>query len=472
MPTPTVNSLTVTFPESCKYVIGSKISRTVIDIVPGDVVLDACTNGTESKTINWKQATAGSSFYNCNRLSYVQRTAISNASAIVDSVPVNAANVKTNARGMIYTDLVVADPLKTASVTYNYKRERMDLIEVDALGVLHVVKGTESDFAASEFMPAPTDGRYPLFYCYVWNDTVEIIDAHSWSGVSPKSPRQKSRIASLQSYNAGRTQNLRAAISSGAVTIAGYGDSITAVGGGWAATGGADDTTWLDDVPNNQSGFVTRDSSNFLYWHDSELRNKYTELGSVWPQVSLNDVGWGLGRQIKSYIENTYAASVTWKNWGIGGTTSGTGNSGSIPNGGETTRLANFNASSFNAVFVNFQMNDFVGFATSDLYTPLSNLVSSLKSSHPQSDIILMGAPGINVDNTNLLAWLQRADEIYRQVARAQNVAYVPTYIVTHDDPGYLQISRYHYSGGNRYNHQTPYELRKLASWAITVLGL
>jgi len=286
---------------------------------------------------------------------------------------------------------------------------------------------------------------------------------------------QKDRLDAIKAYNATRLPNLRAALQAGSAILAGYGDSITSGGGGWAATGGADDTTWLDDTANNQTGFVTRDASSFLYWHDAALRAKYADLGASWPQSSPQIVNWGEGKQIAAALAAQFSATVAWRNWGIGGTNTGTGITASgAPNGGNATRLANFNADTFHAVIIDFMMNDFVGFASGGLEQAITSLVQSIKAVHPNSDIILRSTKGINTENAqggNDIIWLQRAEEAYRRLAFAEGCAFIPTQMVTHGDPGYLQISRQHYSGGNRYNHQTPYELAKMAEWELAVLG-
>jgi hypothetical protein len=465
MPSPTILGRVVTFPENSKFVTGKGLSRQVINVAAGDITLDACTSGTETKTINWKQSAAGNAFVNCHPLSFVQRTALSAVSAVVNGSALASGNVKFHVRGMVYTDLAVPDPLQMADVTYSYKRERYDLIHLGAGGDIAVTKGQEVDFAASEFLPAAPSGRFPLFYAYVWNDTVELVDAHSWDVNTPKNPIQKARVASLRARNFALLPNLRAALASGNAVIAGYGDSITSVGGGWAATGGEDDTTYLA----SQAGGAARDTASFLYWHDPALRAKYPELGSTFPQVGAGQVSWGEGKKIAA------ALGATWKNWGIGGTNTGTGNTASgAPNGGNPTRLNNFNADTFHAVILDFMMNDFVGFASGGLEQAMTTLVQSIKAAHPNSDIIIRSTKGINTENAqggNDIIWLQRAEEAYRRVAFAEGCAFIPTQMVTHGDPGFLKISRQHYSGGNRYNHQTPYELAKMAEWELAVLG-
>lgn len=475
MPAPTIVGLTITFPANCKYIVPpGGLGSTVIDIAAGDVVLDACsTAAVVGQSINWKQGVASDPFVSLPALSWVGRTALSGASATVGGIGVPGGNVKTHVRGMIFTDLVVADALQLALVSYTYKRERYDLIEVDSGGILHIIKGTEDDFAASEFLPTATVGRYPLFYVYIWNDTAQVISGHSWLGTTPKDRAVSKKITALRAYNQSKLAHVLAKIASqSALVIGAYGDSITAVGGGWAATGGADDTTWLDDTPDNATGFKTRNASNFNYWHTAGLRAKYPELGSVWPQQTINLVTWGIPEQIKTALSALSGNTVTVRNWGIGGTSSGTGNTAAgAPNGGDAGRLAAFNGLTYDLVLYNFLMNDFVGFATQDLNTVLTANINSIKAANPNADIVLMGAPGINTENPNSLAWHLSAENRYMQVAKALGCAFVPTYMVSHGDSGYLQLSRDNYSGGNRYNHQTPYELAKYGAWAITALG-
>lgn len=472
MPALSVAGRVITFPANSKRFVRTGLKSTVIDIAPGDITLDACSSGTETTRIYWKQGLAGASFVNCPILSWVGRTAISNVTSVALVGGGSGANVQVHPRGMVYTTDVVANPLLQADVTYSYKRERYDLIYCDVAGVKGAAKGQEVDFSASEFLPACPVGCLPLFYAYVWNDTVELIDAHSWSGVAPKNKLQKDRLAALKVWNQSKLSSLAATMLAGAATIAFYGDSITSVGGGWAATGGADDTTWLDDERDNHAGFVTRDASTFLYWHDAALRTKYPELGSVWPQATPQLVNWGEGKLICAALSAKYGHTITPHNWGIGGTSEGLGNSASgAPNLSEATRLANMNADTFHAVCVDAMMNGFVGYATTDYYTAMVNLVQGIRAAHPGIPIILRCTKGINTENVNQLVWLERANEIYRRVAFAYDCAFIPTYIVTHDDPGYMGISRQHYSGGNRYNHQTPYELAKMAAWEYECLG-
>lgn len=475
MPTPTISGLVVTFPAGCKYVVPpGGFGSTVINIEAGDVAIDACTAGTETQTMFWKQGVANQTFVSCNPFSWTQRCGLSNVSAVVNGTPVASGNVKVHPKGMVYTDLTVGNPTQTADVTYTYKRARYDLIEIDTAGEKYYKKGGDSDRAPQEFKPTPTVGRYPLYYVRVFADVLQLIDGFSWLNTTPKRKLIAKKVAALRAYNQAHLTHLNAKIQAGqSISIGFNGDSRIGVGAGWAVTGDPlTDTTWLRDIPNNAAGFQTRDASTFFSFHDAELRAKYPELGTTWPQATANPQSWSIGNKIAAKIAALSGNTVTKNNWGIGATADGGGNAANgAPNANDATRLANFNSISYDVIYHNFMMNSFIGYAVSDLVTPLTATVNAYRAANPNADIILVGASGINTENVNPLAWFRSGEDRYMQVAKALGCAFVPTCMITFDDLSYNQISRDDYANSNEYNHGGPYEMNKEGEWAITALG-
>lgn len=473
MPNPTISGLTVTIPAGSYTISGTGGRGAVAFPVPaGSVTLAAPTSGTETKRIPWKQGTAGDLFANINRLSFVGRTAISNASAVlVGGAAVPSGNVKTHVRGKIYTDLVVADPLQQADVTYNYIRERTDLIECDGVS-LYVVQGGESDFHSPTLRPAPTPGRRPLFWAHIWNGAVELVPASNWAGTSSANPVTAARIARHKTRNRAILSAVMAAIEGGTpVTVQFYGDSITAHGGGWAATGGSDDTTYMQSA----AGGKARDSAGYLEYRTTALDAVWGPYPTGWS--GANDDGTAT-HSINGWTRRlcvALGAHVTRQNWGIGASNSGTGTAATgAPNGSDSVRLASINAAPADLVFVGFGMNDFVGFATGGLRGHLRNIVSSLQSAQPGRKIVLHGPPGINTENPNsnssTYQWWLQCHATYFSVAAGMGCAYVPFDLIFHGDLGYCGISPAYLSGANRYNHPTPLELTLMADFVRAVL--
>lgn len=468
MPAPIITGRQVAFPAGSAWLEKSPAaSRTINEQT---VTLDACTSGSETKRIYWKQGLVSDAFANLPVLSFVGRTAISGASAaLVGGSAVAGGNVKVHVRGKIFTDLVVSDPLQQADVTYSYKRERYDLLELDkATGVVHVVKGIEHDFYAAEQKPNPTAGRVPLFWAYVWNDTVELISAGTASTGHMSGSIKAAQIARHRARNASILAPVIAKLQAGtAVVMQAYGDSITAQGGGWAATGGADDTTYMATAPGGDA----RDQLGYLTYRTDQLDALWGPYPTGW--IDANDdgtaehqtQGWAYGLSVA--LAAQYGSAITFKNWGIGATSSGSGNAGSgAPNGSSASRLPNVAADAGDVIFVNFGMNDFVGFATGGLRAALKAIVSSLQTANPSRKVVLMGAPGINTENPNnnssTFAWWYQHHATYLSVALEMGCAYIPMELTYHGGPALLGISAQHYSGTNRYNHPGPFELRKV----------
>jgi hypothetical protein len=366
MPTPTILSRAVTFPAGSAWL--DKAAKRRHAITEQTVTLDACTSGTETTRIYWKQELAASVFADINDLSFVGRTALSGVSAtLVGGSAVDPANVQVHVRGKVYTQQLVANPLQQADVTYSYKRERYDLLELDtATGTVHAVKGVEHDFSAAEQLPTATAGRVPLFYAYVWNDTVELIAVSSGSMGHGTGSVKRQQINRHRARNAAILAPVIAKLQAGtAVVLQAYGDSITAQGGGWVATGDDTDTTYLSTAPN---GFA-RESLRYLNHRTAQLDALWGPYPTGW--IDANDTGsaqhhtHGWAYTLAEYLRDEYGSAVTFKNWGIGGTNSGNDyHASGAPNGSEAGRLAAVAADTGDVVFVNFGMNDFVKFAT------------------------------------------------------------------------------------------------------------
>jgi len=473
MPAPTISGLSVTIPPG-SFVVTRTGGRgaAAVAVPAGTVTLTAPASGTETKRIPWKQGASGDLFANINRLSFVGRTAISSAGAVlVGGAAVLSANVKLHVRGKIYTDAVVSDPLQQADVTYSYRRERTDLIECDDSG-LYVVQGGESDFHSPTLRPTPTPGRRPLFWAHVWNNTVELVPASRWDANGSRSPIAAARIARHRARNRTILSDVMDRIFAGSpVTSQFYGDSITAHGGGWAATGGADDTTYMRTAPGGKA----RDSSSYLEYKTTELDAVWAPYPTGW--VDANDDG-SAQHSVNGWTRRlcqSWGPHVTRQNWGIGASNSGTGTAATgAPNGSDASRLAAINSAPGDIVFVGFGMNDFVGFATGGLRAHLRNIVASLQAAQPARKIVLHGPPGINAENANsnvgTYQWWYQCHATYLSVAMEMGCAYVPFDLVFHADLGCFGIGAQYLSASNRYNHPTPLELSLMADFMRAVL--
>jgi len=350
MPTPTISGLQVTFPVNSAFVVKANRNNSVRHTVNAQTVThDACTSGSETTRIYWKQGIATDAFANLPQLAFVGRTAISGATVMKDvqgggtPTAVPAGNVKTHIRGKVFTDLVVSNPLQQADVTYSYKRERYDLLELDsATGVVTINKGVENDFYAPSTRPTPTVGKIPLFWVYVWNDTLELIPAHTWSGASPVAGSlSKSLLQAHIARNAVILAPVKTKLTNGQnVIVQAYGDSITAQGGGWTDSGTSTDTKYIATTP----GGVIRDSADYFEYKTAQNDAIWGPYPTGW--IDANDDGtaqhqtrgwaYNLGKQ----MDSDYAGTVTLQNWGIGATNSGSGVSGSgAPCGNNAARL-------------------------------------------------------------------------------------------------------------------------------------
>jgi len=476
MAAPIISGLSVQFPAGSFFATKTgPASAAALAVNAQTVTLDACTSGTETKRINWKQDLAASVFANINDLSFVGRTALSGVSAtLVGGGAVDPANVQVHVRGKVYTQLVVSNPLQLADVTYSYKRERYDLLEVDAAGVVHVVKGVEHDFCAGEEKPAATPGRTGLFWAYVWNDTVELIPYQPPAVIHPARSVLRARFDRHRARNMAIMAPVLSKLQAGEpVAIQVYGDSITAQGGGWVATGLDTDSTYLSTASN---GFA-RDSIRYLNHRTAQLDAIWGPYPTGWLDANDNGTaehhtrGWAY--TLAQQLRDDYGSTVAYKNWGIGGTNSGSDfHASGGPNGAQADRLAAVAADTGDLITVNFGMNDFVRFATGGQRAPLRAIVAALQSAQPARVVALMGAPGINTENPNFLTWWQRHHEVYWSVAREMGCAYIPMDLIYHGGPAFTGLSRQHYSCTNRYNHPTPGELAQMRRFVAASLGL
>jgi len=345
---------------------------------------------------------------------------------------------------------------KSVLVNYTGLKQRYDYIVADALtGALSVVKGTDRAIDCEEYRPAIPDGTIALYSVFTYDQTVEVYPVHEWVGTQ----KRGRLIPELDAHNARILAPIRATVrKGGALCLIGYGDSLVAMAG------------LADHLVPNGTG---RDLYSFFSGY--EAGTVAAKLGSA---VDFGDGGGAIhtthsrDRQFKAYLESTYGCTIDYQNFGIGGSTSGTGISGSDRlNGLNPTRLNVVTAAVTTAiatkrVLVNlaFGMNELGSTAT------LANIIDLIQAFQAVGAVVqVIGIPRPNsyAGFGTYATWQQTNDWLYEAALEA-GAAFVPTAPYFSDENlGYMGLSPKSLAKGQLPNHHGISEVTSLAQLQI-----
>lgn len=336
-------------------------------------------------------------------------------------------------------------------VSYTGLPQRYDLIVADAVsGALSVVQGVARNVDPEEYRPVAPVGTVPLFYVLSYGNTLQVIPLARWIGTE-KAGRDTRQ---MDAHNRRALAPIRAALLGARdITVVGYGDSITAL------AGLADHTT-----PNGP----TRDLRNFFAQipADTYATIPALDFGDGAGAVHT-DYGWN--RQLKAWLERVYGVGVNYLNYGIGGSTSGTGSSGDRLNGLNPTRLQyvlDAIAASTTPVLVNlsFGMNELGSTGT---LANIVQLAQQLKAAGATVCVIGVPRPGSYGGFGTVDGWRYTNDALYA-AAMSAGAAFVPLAAYFDDDQlGYAGLAPESLSGNANVNHPGITEYRSLADIII-----
>ncbi len=334
------------------------------------------------------------------------------------------------------TGLVSSAASTPVTITFNYVKERYDVIQLNTETLaVQVVSGQERNLDSHEdfYRAKTTDGCIALYSVYVVGQTVTVVDASAWMDGYP-GRLHSSRFPAIRQHAQRCLARVMGKLSRGqTIRLAAYGDSITAQGNG----------TFYDYFPNG----LHRDRTEHygtLYPYDTRALAGLFDLGDG---AGLKHVKTGYVWTVKSFLENRFGVSINYDNWGIGSTRS-------FPTEGHGLWPARFTPvldSKPDLTIVAFGMNE-LGNATT--YANVRSIAEQLIAAG--SDVIVMGVPrrnGRDAATENIEAW-RYTNRALRRAALDAGAAYAPIADVA-DDPyvGYLGIAPNTLCSTNMINH-------------------
>ncbi|BBM03922.1 SGNH/GDSL hydrolase family protein [Microbulbifer sp. GL-2] len=334
-------------------------------------------------------------------------------------------------------------PAFDVEITYDGYDSRYDLIEYDPFtGAVSVKEGTSRSYDPEEYIPTPSTDKRPLYLAYVYGNNCELIPLYPWEyGLFEGNERE---VLRRSAFNRRALQKTLGKLRKGnPLTFAGYGDSITAQGGG----------TW--QTPNG----TTRDTESYYGDYPQDTKD-------LWPRYDHGDgagqvhqhMGWNW--YLKAQLEEAFGSLVSYDNWGIGGTTSAdhTDPDGVRHGGLHPDRLNTMLATSPDLVVIGFGMNEI---GQSNTSTNVAEIARQCKAAG--ADVIIMGCPRISSigGRASLDSWRTTNDRLWLAAQETGSAFVSTTYLADNERLGGIALSPLSMCNANRFNHPGPYELRK-----------
>jgi len=327
----------------------------------------------------------------------------------------------------------LTDTVYNVSVSFTHTMQRYDLIQINPFTLaVSVKKGVERTQDPSEWMVEVDPPCRALCRVLVTGNKTEIIPLSEYIACGGKPYVSKPEFDALRLHNQSCLKRIFAKLNKGQnISLVGYGDSITAMGG-----------YHTEDIPNE----------NHDWYGFFATLPQDTQTAKV---PTFNYEGGGGGRMhtgwnwvLKDYLERTYLNEVMYWNYGVSGTDSA--------NGARDQRLSYPLSKNPDLVVVAFGMNDA---GSSALYTNLVKIVNTFKNAG--ADVVLMP-----VVRTPTLPYVGYQGEAWRQVNRFvysaaidSGAAYCPIDWYADDSHfGGMGISSKHFCTQNMFNHPGPYE--------------
>jgi lysophospholipase L1-like esterase len=335
---------------------------------------------------------------------------------------------------------------------------RYDLVSIHRdTGRLALTLGNERDLDPEEFPAQLPHLHIPLYSVYTTKNGVEAIPVWNWHDMV-REDRRADYLWWLESSRSALRQTFRKLRRGGTIRLAGYGDSLTSLGG-------------RDPQMVEAANGAFRDTLGYFERYGEDWKRS-VELfsGQRGGERLHHRLGWNW--HFKTALEHAYDVEVEYFNWGIPGTTSENSrkiiNGGVYPNGSEKTRLERLLSSDPDLVTVSFGMNE-VGDSV-DTYANMRKICDAIRSAG--ADVLVIGLcqqnPGFESRDHSL--WRLTHDQI---AAAAQDcgVAYIPTWEIFGDgNEGATGLSRWSHSAASMTNHPGPRELAIIGRYMARII--
>ncbi|MBA3729799.1 MAG: SGNH/GDSL hydrolase family protein [Sphingomonas sp.] len=333
---------------------------------------------------------------------------------------------------------------------------RYDMVSIDRdTGQLALTMGPERDLDPEEFPAALPRRHIPLYSVYTTKDGVEAIPVWEWHDMVRDS-RRTDYIWWLESSRKSLRRTFRKLQCGGTIRLAGYGDSVTSLGGRDARMIDAENGPYRDTL-----GYFER------YGKDWKASVEIPRAGPA--NIRHHKLGWNW--HLKAAMESAYDIEVKYLNWGIPGTTSG-GSCQKIdgnlyPNGSESKRLERLLSSRPDIVTIAFGMND-IGDQI-DTYANIRKICDVITESG--ADVIVVGLCQQNpsFDSRDHSLWRLTHDHI-AAAAHDSDVAYIPTWEIFGDgNEAATGLSRRSHSAASMTNHPGGRELASIGRYMASI---
>jgi len=325
---------------------------------------------------------------------------------------------------------------------------RYDLLCQDRNGAFHLVLGKDRELDPEEFgAAAPADMKATLAL-YSTAQGAELIPVGEWRNGVRRGSEAK-HVAWLE-YCRTHLPLLLAKLRRGqSILLAGYGDSITSLG-----SRSPDQV----DAPNGPRRDTLR---HFEAYGDDwraaiPLFNGHHRLGWNW--------------FLKAAIEERWEVPVEYHNWGLAGTTSGTGvrniDGNKYPNAANSVRLEKMLASKPDLVVTCVGMND-IG----DPIDTKDNLISIGKAIRSAgAEMLVVGTPrqNPNFHSRDDLLWQYTHAKVI-EAAKELRVAYVPLDQL-YGKTGAMGLSRQSHCSASFTNHPGARELAEIGNFMSEII--
>ncbi|MDC3189142.1 GDSL-type esterase/lipase family protein [Pseudoalteromonas elyakovii] len=339
-------------------------------------------------------------------------------------------------------------------ITYNGYHSRYDIIQLNPMtGQLSVVEGFERYWDPEEYMVSPDTGCIALFSVYAYGQEVQLIPMHNWRGIIRDNfdryyLTEKARSRATLSKLIGKLNQ------QSAITIAGYGDSITAQG-----------SPANYDEPNGPN----RDGLGFYGKLPADTRGAF-EVFDHGDGAGAVHQHFGWNYALKAKFEEL-GSNVTYLNFGIGGSWSANYLSETDNNqrgGLEPGRLNAMLSYNPDVVVVAFGMNEI---GSSNTTQNVADIATACKAAG--ADVIILGCPRPNSfgGRCSLEDWQLTNDRLYL-AAESAGVAFVSTTYIENDDAlGFSGMSGHSLCASGGYNHPGPAQLKAIGKALVDLFN-
>lgn len=410
---------------------------------------------------------AGPANFPGNRLKYLDVTSLAIKRASDGSAVTSGYSYKEGS-GMVYGTVNTADYACLASYT-GYPR-RYDRVTANTnTGEVLIIKGTERIVDASEYRPALPDGLRTLYWAYVDRRGVVLQPAHMFNGYARIGTASSDYTAYLEYCRACLPKTIGRAMRGQAIKLIGYGDSITAQGGGNPAPDGSAGNQLIPNLDRDKlSGYYTTEQQPEIYGRmptDTQALYPKYDHGDGLGQVHVH-LGWNW--YLKAALESL-GASVEYRNWGVGGTTSEPTLTYNLYNGRHPERLGRAVADGGHLAVIAFGMNE--------LGQPYSfaNIVAIIRAFQSTGHECIVITPPL-INSFGIRAPIEQWRDTTHQMveaARATNSAYINCAMLE-DFPGagITGIPQQDATWINGFNHPGPTQLRYIGRALAEVIGV